>query len=106
MRTMPGLFVQSVQRVAAVRLGYDVDPIRAVVVAQTLGVAAAGVACGIPLALGGSDLLRKLVTGVQPVTVAAIIIVAAVLLVAVAVATLGPMVRASRVDVHTALSAE
>jgi putative ABC transport system permease protein len=92
----------------AVRSALGATParLRSLVIAQMLGVAAAGVACGIPFALGGSALLSRLVTDVQPPNVATVITVAVVLLVVVAVATIGPMVRASRVDARTALAAE
>jgi len=64
----------------------------------------AGIACGLPLALGGSRALRAMISDVQAPDVLTIIAVAIVLIGIVAAAAYGPTVRASRVDPRTALA--
>jgi ABC-type antimicrobial peptide transport system permease subunit len=87
-------------------LGATAYRLRALVVRQTLRVAAIGIGCGIPLALVASQTLRNLVSDVQPGNVATVATIAGLLVLVVAGATYGPMVRASRVDPATALREE
>ena len=101
-------YVRERRREMAVRSALGATPaqLRSLVLAQTLGVAAIGVACGLPVAAGGSHLLQSVVTDVHPLDIATVASVGAILLAVVACATYGPMVRASRVDVRTALGAD
>jgi hypothetical protein len=69
-------------------------------------VAAGGIAFGVPIAIGSSNVLRALVTDVRPTNPLTVGIVAVVVLIVVAAATYGPMVRAMRVDARTALAAD
>jgi putative ABC transport system permease protein len=87
-------------------LGASAYRLRALVVRQTLGVAALGIGCGIPLALVAAETLRSLVRDVQPGSATTVAGIAAALVLVVAGATYGPMVRASRVDPATALREE
>jgi hypothetical protein len=101
-------YVRERRREMAVRspLGATPTQLRSLVLTQTIGVAAIGLACGVPLAVGSSRLLQKMLSDVQPLDGTTVAAVAVVLLTVVATATYGPMVRASRVDVRTALGAE
>jgi predicted permease len=101
-------YVRVRRRELAVRsaLGATAGQLRSLVLAQTLGVAAGGIAFGVPIAIGSSNVLRALVTDVRPTNPLVMGIVAVVVLIAVAAATYGPMVRATRVDARTALAAE
>jgi len=87
-------------------LGASAYRLRALVVGQTLGVAALGIGCGIPLALVASQALRRLVADVRPGNAATVTGIAALLVLVVAGATYGPMMRASQVDPATALREE
>ena len=101
-------YVRVRRREIAVRsaLGATAGQLRVLVLAQTLGVAVGGIAFGVPLAVGSSDVLRALVTDVRPANAITVGIMAVVVLVVVAAATYGPMVRATRVDARAALAAE
>jgi putative ABC transport system permease protein len=101
-------YVRERQREIAIRgaLGATPRQLRARVLAEALGAGAAGLVCGVPLAFAGSRVLGALVTDVQPVDAATALIVAAVLTVVVAAAVYGPVLRATRIDARTALSAE
>ncbi len=101
-------YVRERRREMAVRAALGATPtqLRALVLVQTLGVAAIGLACGVPLVAGASHLLQKMVSDVHPLDALTVIAIAAVVLAIVAAATYGPMVRASRVDVRTALATE
>jgi ABC-type antimicrobial peptide transport system permease subunit len=101
-------YVRDRRREIAVRgaLGATPTQLRALVLGQTVTVAATGVICGVPLALLGSHGLRSVVSGIEPTDAVTIIAVAAVLIAVVAVATYLPMLRASRVDVRTVLAAD
>jgi len=74
------------------------------VLAQTLTMSVVGVACGVPLALGASSVLRKMVSDIQAPDALTIVVIAIVLVGVVAAAAYGPMIRASRVDPRTALA--
>ncbi len=87
-------------------LGASANRLRALVVRQTLGVAALGIGCGIPLALLAAETLRRLVSDVQPTNAATVAGISGLLLLVVAGATYGPMVRAAGVDPATALREE
>jgi hypothetical protein len=65
-----------------------------------------GPALGLPLALGGSRILRAIVSDVRSIDGTALAAVVVALLLVVAFATYGPMIRASQVDARTALTAE
>lgn len=101
-------YVRERRREIAVRsaLGATPQQLRALVLGQVFLVAAAGLACGVPLALGASHLLRRLVAEVRPIDAGVVALVGAFLLAVVTVATYGPMLRASRVDARTALATE
>jgi putative ABC transport system permease protein len=101
-------YVRVRRREIAVRsaLGATAGQLRALVLAQTLGVAIGGIAFGVPLAVGSSEVLRALVTDVRPANAITVGIVAVVVLMVVAMATYTPMVRATRVDARTALATE
>ncbi len=101
-------FVRDRRREMAVRgaLGATPSQLRALVLGQTVTVAAAGVVCGVPLAILGSHGLRSVVSGVEPTDVLTLLAVAVVLIVVVAIATYLPMVRAAKVDARTALAAD
>jgi putative ABC transport system permease protein len=99
-------FVRERRREIALRSALGASParLRALVLTQTLGVAAAGVACGLPLSVAGAHILRAIVSDVRPVDVLTVAAVAVVLLAVVAAAAYGPIVRASRVDPRSALA--
>jgi ABC-type antimicrobial peptide transport system permease subunit len=101
-------YVRERRREMAVRAALGATPtqLRVLVLVQTLGVSAIGVACGVPLVAGASHLLQKTVSDVHPLDACTVIAIAAVVLGIVAAATYGPMVRASRVDVRMALATE
>jgi ABC-type antimicrobial peptide transport system permease subunit len=101
-------FVRERRREIAVRsaLGATPSQLRALVLTQTLAVGAVGLACGFPLAVGGSHILRAMVRDVQPADAFTVGVVAIVLLSVVAVAAYVPIVRAARIDPRTALSSE
>lgn len=101
-------FVRMRRREIAIRsaLGATPGQLRSLVLAQTVIVAAGGIAFGVPLAVGSSDLLRTLVTDVRPANAVPVGIVAVIVLLVVAAATYGPMVRAMRVDARVALAVE
>ncbi|HXB27908.1 MAG TPA: ADOP family duplicated permease [Gemmatimonadaceae bacterium] len=99
-------YIRERRREIAVRSALGASPAQlgALVLAQTLTMSVAGIACGLPLALGGSRALRAMVSDVQAPDVLTIIAVAIVLIGIVAAAAYGPTVRASRVDPRTALA--
>jgi ABC-type antimicrobial peptide transport system permease subunit len=101
-------YVTERRRELAMRAALGAAPaqLRALVVAQTMTVAAAGVAVGTPLAVVATRLLERLGHDVERPDVFTVAAVAGVLLGVVAVATYGPVVRAARVDVRTALATE
>ena len=101
-------YVRERRREIAVRsaLGATPGQLRSLVLAQVLGVASAGLACGAPLAIAGSHVLRRLVTEVRPVDAWVVIAVGLFLMAAVAIATYGPTVHASKLDPRTALATE
>jgi predicted permease len=100
--------VRERRREMAVRAALGATPmqLRSLVLVQTVGVAAIGVACGAPLVAGASHLLQNMVSDVHPLDALTVIAIAAVVLAIVGAATYGPMVRASRVEVRTALATE
>jgi predicted permease len=71
-----------------------------------LGLALAGTALGLPVAFGGSFLLRHLVSGVSPLDFMSIAIAASCVCLAILLACYFPARRASRVDPMTALRHE
>jgi ABC-type antimicrobial peptide transport system permease subunit len=99
-------YIRERRREIAVRsaLGASPSQLRTLVLSQTLTMSVAGVACGVPLALGGSRVLRAMVSDVQTPDVLTIVAVAIVLVGVVAAAAYGPTIRASRVDPRTALA--
>jgi putative ABC transport system permease protein len=101
-------YVRERRREIAVRsaLGASPSRLRALVLAQTLTMSVAGVVCGLPLALGGSHLLRTMVSDVRAPDAITIVAIAVVLVAVVAAAAYGPTIRASRVDPRTALAAD
>jgi len=105
---MLAAYVRERRREIAIRSAVGATPtrVRSLVLVQTLSVAGAGVACGIPMALISSHVLRDIVHDVRPLDAVTLFLVAALLIGVVAAATYGPMVRATRVDVRTALGVE
>jgi putative ABC transport system permease protein len=101
-------FVRERRREIAVRSALGATParLRALVLTQTLAVGAAGLACGLPLAVGGSHILHVMVRDVRPTDALTVSVAAVVLLAVVAVAAYVPVVRAAQVDPRTALSGE
>ena len=101
-------YVRERRREIALRsaLGASQSQLRALVLTQTMSVAALGILAGLPLALGGWDVLRRGASDVGPVHGLTLVAVIGLLLVIVAVATYGPMVAATRVDARTALATE
>jgi len=101
-------FVRDRRRELAVRSALGATPaqLRVLVLTQTVAIALAALVGGFPLAIGGAQLLRVTVRDVVPADVSTVLAVAIVLIAIVAGATLGPMLRASRVDPRTALSAD
>jgi predicted permease len=101
-------YVRERRREIAIRSALGATPtrLRALVVGQAIGVAAAGIACGLPLALASSHVLRAMVSEVRPVDALTAVAVVVVLLMVVVLATYGPMVRASRADPRIALASE
>ena len=99
-------YIRERRREIAIRsaLGASPSQLRALVLAQTLAMSVAGAAFGLPLALGGSSVLRRMVRDVQAPDVLTIVAVAIVLVGVVAAAAYGPTIRASRVDPRTALA--
>jgi putative ABC transport system permease protein len=87
-------------------LGADRPNIMRMVMRQSLVVVAAGIAIGVPLALGASSGLRALLYGVTPFAPAPFAIAVMVLAAAGIVATLLPSRNASRVDPLVALRSE
>ena len=71
-----------------------------------LGLAVAGTALGLPVAFGGSFLLRHLVPGVSPLDLLSFGIAAGAIVIAILFACYLPARRASRVDPMTALRYE
>lgn len=101
-------YVRERRREIAVRsaLGATPSQLRSLVLAQVLGMATAGLACGAPLAYAGSDILRRLVAEVRPVDAWVVGAIGLLLVVAVTLATYAPMAHASRLDPRTALATE
>jgi putative ABC transport system permease protein len=101
-------YVAERRREIAVRAALGAAPaqIRALVLGQTITVAAAGVVVGAPLALVATRLLERLGHDIGRPDVLTLIGIAVVLLAVVALATYGPVARAARVDVRTALATE
>jgi putative ABC transport system permease protein len=101
-------YVRERRREIAVRSALGASPaqLRALVLTQTLAMGVAGLACGLPLALGGSHVLRAMVSDVRPPDLWTIGAIAVVLVAVVAGAAYLPMVRAARVDPRTALAAD
>ena len=87
-------------------LGADRTKVVRMVMRQSLVVVAAGVAIGVPLALGASSALRALLYGVSPFATAPFMMAIIVLVAAGLVATLLPSRHASRVDPLVALRSE
>lgn len=101
-------YVRERRRGMALRsaLGATPGQIRSLVLAQVLTVAAAGITCGLPLALGGARVLRASLADVVPADLLTIVGIVVVLLAVVVVATLGPMIRATRIEARTALATD
>jgi putative ABC transport system permease protein len=101
-------FVRDRRRELAVRSALGATPaqLRVLVLTQTVSIALAALAGGFPLAIGGAQLLRVTVRDVVAVDASTIFAVAVILVAIVVAATFGPMLRASRVDPRTALSAD
>ncbi len=99
-------YIRERRREIAVRsaLGATPSQLRGLVLAQTLTMSVVGVACGVPLALGASSVLRKMVSDVQAPDALTIVVIAIVVIGVVAAAAYGPMIRASRIDPRTALA--
>ncbi len=76
------------------------------VLAQGLGITAVGAAIGLIVAQLGGGLIRAFLFEVQPTSLAAIVTVTASLLVVATLASLGPALRATRVDPVRSLSAD
>lgn len=89
-----------------VALGASVRDVLTLVVSGGLKVVAPGIALGIALALASGKVIAALLYGVTPGDPGVILLVAALILVVAAVATLVPAWRASRVDPVEALRAE
>ena len=87
-------------------LGADRQQVVLMVMRQSLVVVAAGVALGVPLALGASSGLRALLYGVSPFAVAPFVTAVIVLTGAGIMATLLPSRNASRVDPMLAIRSE
>jgi predicted permease len=87
-------------------LGADRREVMLMVMRQSLFVVAAGVALGVPLALGASSGLRALLYGVSPFATAPFLIAIIVLVGAGILAALLPSRSASRVDPLIALRSE
>ncbi|HSY82616.1 MAG TPA: ADOP family duplicated permease [Gemmatimonadaceae bacterium] len=99
-------YIRERRREIAVRsaLGATPSQLRGLVLAQTLTMTIVGIACGVPLALGGSSVLRKMVSDVRAPDALTILAIAIVLIGVVAAAAYGPTIRASRIDPKTALA--
>jgi predicted permease len=99
-------YIRERRREIAVRsaLGATPSQLRGLVLAQTLTMSVVGIACGVPLALGASSVLRKMVSDVQAPDALTIVAIAIVLIGVVAAAAYGPTIRASRIDPRTALA--
>ncbi|HEY7501195.1 MAG TPA: ABC transporter permease [Vicinamibacterales bacterium] len=87
-------------------LGADRREVVSMVMRQSLFVVAAGIALGVPLALGASSALGALLYGVSPFTTGPFVIAVAVLVGTGVIAALIPSRNASRVDPMTAIRAE
>jgi ABC-type antimicrobial peptide transport system permease subunit len=100
--------VTSRSREIGIRMALGADRIEVVrmVMRQSLFVVAAGIAIGIPLALGASSALQALLYGVKPFAPAPFLIAVLVLVGAGILATLLPSRNASRVDPLVALRSE
>jgi ABC-type antimicrobial peptide transport system permease subunit len=86
-------------------LGASPASVRWPVMRESILLACAGLAVGLPLVLAGAGLMRSVLFGVDPRDGATIVAAAAVLLTVAAVARL-PAWRASRVDPLAALRSE
>ena len=98
-----GLIALTVTRSArdiAIRMALGASAGRTVarVVRNLLLLTAAGIVAGVGLAMAGRELVARFLVGVTPFDPSTIGIVAAVLLVAAALAAVGPAARASRID--------
>jgi len=89
-----------------VALGAPPAAVRRLVLKDGLGLAARGLALGLPLALASSRLLRGMLFGVRPADPATLAVVSAALLAAAALACPVPARRATRVDPTVALRHE
>jgi predicted permease len=87
-------------------LGANRPRVVGLVVRQSLLVVAAGVAIGVPLALGAASMLRAFLYGVEPFAPAPFAVAALVLVAAGLIAALLPSRTASRVDPLTAIRSE
>jgi putative ABC transport system permease protein len=86
-----------------IALGAQSRRVVAIVVKRTLAIAGVGVAVGVVAAFGGARVVATLLYGVSPYDPAAYAIAVVVLLLAAAVASWLPAVRAARVSPVTAL---
>jgi predicted permease len=87
-------------------LGATTTGVRWLVLRHALGLVLAGLAVGLPAAVGAARLLRGLLFGLQPFDLRVFVAAAAVLLVVALAAAYLPARRASRLDPMRALNAE
>lgn len=87
-------------------IGASPSSVRSLVVLQTLRLAAAGVAFGIPVAVALSAVGTRLIVGVEPTRPTTYLMAAGVMAVIAIVAAWAPALRASGVDPAVALRAE
>ena len=101
-------YVRERRREIAIRCAIGATPaqVRSLVLVQTLAMASIGIACGIPMTLVGAQMLGDAVRDVRPLDAPTLAMVGMLLLGVVAAATYAPMLRGTRVDARTALTAE
>jgi predicted permease len=87
-------------------LGATRPQVIALVMRSGLGLVALGLVLGLAAAAGSSRLIRQLLFGIEPISVAVYAAIALLFAVVAALACLGPSLRASRIDPLVAFRAE